>query len=66
MPELKSSRLICMKVSPCKILGEIDQNLNFKDCVGSHLRYCHVPKNAGTFARDLGAKFVLKVSKKLE
>ena len=53
-------------MSPCKILGEIDQNLNFQDGVAGHLGYCHVRKNAGTFARDLGAKFVVKGSKKLE
>ena len=54
------------KVSPCKILGEIDQNLNFQDGVGGNLGYCHVTKNAGTIARDLGAKFVVKGSNKLE
>ena len=50
------------KVSSCKILGDIVQKLIFQDGIGGHLGYCRVTKNAGTFARDLGAKFVVKGS----
>ena len=55
-----------VKASLCKILCKIDQNLNFHNGVGGYLGHCHVTKNAETFARDPGAKFVVKGSKKLE
>ena len=54
MPELKSSRFIYPITCLCALLHAAYPDFEF----------CIIAKNAGTFGRDLGAKFSLNDSKK--
>ena len=48
------------KVSSYMILGHLDQKLIFRDGAGRHFEFGPLKKNAGIFARDLGAKSFIK------
>ena len=51
---------LCENVSSCMILGHLDQMLIFRDGAGRHFEFGPLAKNAGIFARDLGAKSFIK------
>ena len=48
------------KVSSFMILGQLDQKLFFRAGAGRHFEFGPLEKNAGIFARDLGAKSFIK------
>ena len=48
------------KVSSNMILGYLYQKLLFRDGAGRHFECGPLEKNAGIFARDLGAKSFIK------
>ena len=48
------------KVSSYMILGHLVQKFIFRDGAGRHFEFWPLAKNAGIFARDLGAKSFLK------
>ena len=48
------------KVSSYMILGHLVQKLIFRNGARRHFEFCPLAKNAGIFARDLGAKSFLK------
>ena len=48
------------KVSSYMILGHLVQKLIFRNGARHHFEFCTLAKNAGIFARDLGAKSFLK------
>ena len=48
------------KVSSYMILGHLDQKFIVRDGAGRHFEFGPLAKNAGIFARDLGAKSFIK------
>ena len=48
------------EVSSYMILGHLGQKFIFSDGAGRHFEFGPLAKNAGIFARDLGAKSFLK------
>ena len=48
------------KVSSYIILGHLGQKFIFSDGAGRHFEFGPLAKNAGIFARDMGAKSFIK------
>ena len=48
------------EVSSYMILGHLGQKFIFSDGAGRHLKFGPLEKNAGIFARDMGAKSFIK------
>ena len=48
------------KVSSYIILGHLGQKFIFGDGARRHFEFCPLAKNAGIFARDMGAKSFIK------
>ena len=51
---------LCEKVSLFMILGHLGQKYFFGDGAGRHFAFGPLAKNAGIFARGLGAKSFIK------
>ena len=47
-------------MSPCMILGHLNYKLIFSDGTGCHFEFGPLTKNAGIFARGMGAKSFIK------
>ena len=60
--ELSFGIKICVYKYLCMILGHPDQKLIFSDGAGRHFEFGPLAKNAGIFARSMGAKSFIKCS----